>query len=105
MPSEPTPAPGRVEDPKEEEQTSLTVDVNVPRIYANGLGFGTTNADVVLVLQTNNVPVAIVNLSYTLAKTLTQKMGEMISDLEERTGHDIMTTDFIDQAKKAADAK
>jgi hypothetical protein len=86
-------------------QVSLkaAIDSNdVPKIYANAFGIALTNADVVIVLQrfaTN--PVAVVNLSYTLAKTLSQRLGQAVAEFEKLIEQDILTTDRIDGAMKS----
>lgn len=73
-------------------------DPQVQRIYANGfinaLGIG----DVMILLQNSKKPIAVLNLSYTVAKTLAIKLGALISQLEDSTGNTIMTTDDIDRS-------
>jgi len=73
-------------------------DPQVQRIYANGfinaLGIG----DVMILLQNSKKPIAVLNLSYTVAKTLAVKLGALISQLEDSTGNTIMTTDDIDRS-------
>lgn len=71
---------------------------DIPHLYANGFMSGLGNADIVVLLQRNNVPVAVLNMSYTLAKSLSVKIGELIQGFESKTKHDIMTTTLIDQA-------
>jgi hypothetical protein len=77
-------------------------DSTLPRIYANGFATGLGSADVVLVLQLQGRPVAIVNLSYTLTKTLAEKLGELVTKFEQAIGQDLVTTDKVDKAMKAA---
>lgn len=69
---------------------------NVPVIYANGFTIFRGNSDTGIVFQLQNRPNMVVHLSYTLAKTLAEKMGSMITELEESTGRSIMTTSFIE---------
>lgn len=66
------------------------------RIYANGFTLGMTNADVFVVLQQFGRPIAVVNVSYTLAKTLSQKLRDLVDDWEKKTGQTLQTTDSID---------
>ena len=75
-------------------------DPNVPKIYTNGFGLGLTNADIIIVFQRfGPAPVAVVNLSYTLAKTLAQRLGSLVSEFENKIGgQEILTTDRIDVA-------
>jgi hypothetical protein len=70
------------------------------RIYSNGFINAIGNGDVIISLMLNNRPVANVNLSYTVAKTLAIRLGGLISTLEEKTGNTIMTTEDIDKALK-----
>ena len=73
-------------------------DPSVPQVYANGFSMGMTNADAFIVLQSFGRPVAVVNLSYTLAKTLSGKLDKMVRDWEEKTGQELQTTDSIEKA-------
>ena len=59
---------------------------------------GMTNADVYVVLQIFGRPISIVNLSYTLAKTLSEQLNQMVSDWELKTGQKLATTQRIEQA-------
>ncbi|MBM3301841.1 MAG: hypothetical protein FJY85_18055 [Deltaproteobacteria bacterium] len=68
---------------------------DLPRIYFNGFASGLGNADVFIVLHHQQRPVAILNASYTVAKTLAVKLGAAIASLEEISGNVIMTTDDI----------
>ena len=94
------------------KQSNITVELlqkavesDVPRIYANGFGIGVGNADVVVVLQLNGVPVSVLNLSYTLAKTLAQKLGTVISEFEQNAAQNLLTTDRIDELMRDAARK
>jgi hypothetical protein len=69
----------------------------VPKMYANGFQIVMSNSDVSILLIQNNVPVAVVNVSYTIAKTLSEKVGELIGKLEARSKQPIMTTDDINK--------
>ena len=68
----------------------------VAKLYANGFIASFGNADMSLVFQRNGKPEAILNLSYTLAKTLSEKLLKMVKSLEDMTENEIMTTEFID---------
>ena len=68
-------------------------DPNVPKVYANGFINGVSQGDVVVLLHRNGEYVTMLNLSFTVAKTLAVKLGESIASLEARTGSTIMTTD------------
>jgi hypothetical protein len=77
-----------------------TSDSSIPKIYANGFAVGLTNADVAIVLQLSGQPVAILNISFTLAKTLAQKVGGVVSALEEAINQNLVTTDEMSKALK-----
>lgn len=72
------------------------INSDVPKIYFNGFGNALGSGDVVIVLQCNNKPVAVLNASYTVTKTLAIKLAELISNLERETGNTIMTTFDVD---------
>jgi hypothetical protein len=76
----------------------------VPKIYTNGFGVGLSNADIIIVFQRFGPnPVAVVNLSYTLAKTLAQRLGTLVAEFENAIGgQEILTTDRIDKAVEHA---
>src|SRR4051794_11382152 len=94
MDPEPKPEP----QPEPSHEALPQVGPSVPRIYANGFGLGLTNADANLVLQQNGQPIALVFLSYTLAKTLSLRLGRLVAEWETRTGQQLMTTDKLDAA-------
>ena len=71
---------------------------DIPRLYFNGFSSTLGTGDVVIVLSRNGEPVAILNASYTLAKTLAEKLGGLIAVLESQTGADIMTTDVVGES-------
>lgn len=76
----------------------LAATGDVPFVYANGLITFRTNADAGIVFQYAGNSVGVVGLSYTLTKTLVEKLGRLIQELEEKTDRVIMTTTFIDAA-------
>jgi hypothetical protein len=77
-------------------------DPEIPKLYANSFGVALTNADIIIVFQRFGPrPVAVVNLSYTLAKTLAQRLGALVSHFEtEIAKQNILTTERIDEAVK-----
>jgi len=70
----------------------------IANIYANSFTVGFTNADTQLVLLLSGRPVAIVNFSYTLAKTISEKLAKLVDDWEKKTGQPLQTTESIDKA-------
>lgn len=83
--------------PPPEERLARAIAANAPQIYFNGFASGLGNGDVNCVLERNGQPVAVLNMSFTLAKTLAVSLGSIISQVEERAGRDIMTTHDIDK--------
>lgn len=53
--------------------------------------------DVMIVLQRNGKPIAVLNASFTVAKSLAIKLGEAINFLEEKTKQRMLTTDQVAQ--------
>ncbi len=71
---------------------------DLQNIYANGFITAIGNGDVVILLKNNDKPIASLNLSYTVAKSLCQILGTAISSLEQKTGNVIMTTHDVTKA-------
>lgn len=94
---------GEPQDQKPMNQNAEFIDNavrsnDVPHIYFNGFVNSISTGDVLLVLKSNERPVAVLNASYTLAKTLVEKLGELVTALETRTDNTIMTTDDVARA-------
>lgn len=70
-------------------------DQSVECIYFNGFALNLGTGDLTLVLERNDRPVAVLNASYTVAKTLAGKLNGLISVLESRTGNNIMSVDDV----------
>ena len=68
-------------------------DPDVPKIYFNGFLSAMGAGDVAVTLKRGETPVAVLNMSYTVAKTLAEKLRELIGNLETITDHNVMTTD------------
>ncbi len=85
----------KVEDKIEDRINKALGASEVPKLYVNGFIIFLGQADVGLILQTNAQETAVVNMSFTLAKTLVEKLGDTMRDFEEKTGTIIMTTDTV----------
>jgi len=68
---------------------------NVDTLYFNGFATGLGFGDITIVLQRNQKSVLVLNASYTIAKTLAIKLGELVSFLEEKTNQKMLTTDQV----------
>ena len=75
-------------------------DEAVPMIYFNGFSCGTGPGDVTVILIRNEKPVALLNTSFTLAKTLATKLGGVMEGFEDVTSNKIMTTDDVAKAMR-----
>jgi|SRR5665213_836326 len=71
-----------------------------PGLYMNSFRMGASTADIFIVLQHNGADVAVLNISYTLAKTLGEALGKLIEQLENKSGQKIMTAHTIADAMK-----
>ena len=74
---------------------------DLPHLYTNGFQVSVTNADISLILKLDQRPTHVINLSYTLAKTLSVKMAGVVSQFEEAVGRDMLTTEQVDEAFRA----
>jgi hypothetical protein len=88
-------------DESKRSESSIEEIVSNPeltKIYANGFSTAIGNGDCTVVLMQNGHPVGLLNLSYTVAKTLSISLGDAISKVEELTGNSIMTTWDIEES-------
>jgi hypothetical protein len=80
-----------------QERLVKAAQSDAPKIYANGFALGMSYSDITVVLEANSQTAGVLNLSFTCAKTLAQKLAGIISQLEEKSGRQIMTTDDIEK--------
>jgi hypothetical protein len=78
---------------------------DIPKLYANGFMTGYSNSDLIVILQQNGMPIASLNLSFTTAKSLALKLGNLIKDIEMMSGQAIMTTDDVEKYRKKEEKK
>lgn len=69
---------------------------DTPSIYFNGFVTSTTSGDGLLVLERNSKPVATLNASFTVIKTLAAALTQLIDNIEANSGRPIMTTHEMD---------
>ena len=79
--------------------------VDIPKIYFNGFVNQISQGDIIIALECNSKPVATLNASYTVAKTLVQHLNRLIQVIESASGNNIMTTEDIDKSLKALSVK
>lgn len=56
----------------------------LPRFYINSFVNVLTDADVMVLLQTNQQPVGVVNMNYTVAKSLMNALSLAVESYEEK---------------------
>ncbi len=86
--------------PKEEDKVIKAIenaleDDNIPKIYANSFACALGVGDISIVLQNGIKSEALLNLSYSSAKTLSILIQELIGFLESKSKNEIMTTSQI----------
>lgn len=74
------------------DRIDRALESDVPRIYFNGFVNGFSSGDILCVLERNGQPVGIMNMSYTVAKTLSASLAQLVGSLEETSNQPIMTT-------------
>jgi len=87
-----------IDHPENELQNEIEAALandDVPTLYFNGFINSLGTGDVLIILKRANRPVAKLHASYTLAKTLAEKLGQLIATLEAKSGNTIMTTDDV----------
>lgn len=72
----------------------------LPHLYFNGFTNAMGSGDITIILQQSGHVVGVLNTSFTVAKTLAQKLQELIANLEEASGNRIMTIEEIGQHMK-----
>ncbi|MCZ7595344.1 MAG: hypothetical protein M5U16_10870 [Hyphomicrobium sp.] len=87
------------------DRVTKALESDVPQIYANGFINALSNGDILTVLERNNKPVAVLNLSFTVAKTLGISLSQTVAQFEEATGRNMLTTHEVDAALAQKDAK
>lgn len=89
--------------------TEINADSEPPMelqgVYFNGFQLALTNGDVSGIMLLNGQPQVVLNMSYTVAKSLSVGLTELITKLEELTGRDIMTTKEVESGMAGLMAK
>ncbi|MFH1114471.1 MAG: hypothetical protein V1792_11165 [Pseudomonadota bacterium] len=75
----------------------LLKDPNVAKLYINGLTVGLSLSDVFMVVNSGPMPVAVVQMSFTTAKTMMQTLSQLINDFEKQTEQPLLTMHEINQ--------
>jgi len=94
--SDPQVAGGDTKPLNADERLAAAMSPMVPQIYANGFLTGMSSGDVYIALERNGQPVALLNLSYTVAKTLSLSLGRTIATLEDQANRQMLTTHDVE---------
>jgi hypothetical protein len=86
--------------PPEIDLQKIINSEEVHKTYVNGFATFRGNSDMGVVFICNGKTNLLVNMSFTLAKTLSEKLARMVDEFEEITGIEIITTDIIDEKNK-----
>jgi hypothetical protein len=70
---------------------------SVPVVYFNGFASLMSAGDVTVVLERNNRPAGVLNMSFTVAKSLSVSLGGLVSALEAAAERDMLTTFDIEK--------
>lgn len=85
--------------PQELQQMVETAFAEAPFLYANGFVNGLGLTDAYVVLQANARPVAVVNMSLSIVKTLGQNLLAMIASYEQQTNQIVPTVEDLQQSQ------
>lgn len=77
------------------QQLVDTAFAEAPFLYANGFVNGLGLTDAYIVLQANARPVAVINLTMSVAKTLGQNLLAMIASYEQQTNQTVPTIEEL----------
>jgi hypothetical protein len=89
------------EIPAESVQAFLQAGFELPadrKFYFNGILTATSPVDVIFVLLQNNQPVALLNTTREVAKTLAGNIQAQMDQFETQTDQHILTTDELNAA-------
>jgi len=81
------------------------LEADIPTLYMNGFVNSISAGDITTLLERNGKPVAIINMSFTVAKTLSIALGQIIAQIEERSGRNMLTTHELAKLLEGSDKK
>ena len=85
-------------DQEQQDRIARAIDAGVPQIYFNGFVNTISIGDVLTILERNGKPVVVLNMSYTIAKTLAVALGQIISQFESGVERNMLTTHDVEKA-------
>lgn len=70
----------------------------VPKLYANTFTNVVSPTDVSLLFGLHGTPAAVVSLSYPVAKALSEKLAQAITEFEEKTGSKVTDAEALEKS-------
>src|SRR4051794_4445150 len=86
----------RSPSPSVQITTQSDQSVVIQSAYFNGFVLGLSNSDMNALLLLDGQPFLKINMSYTTAKTLLDRLSDLVQKLERVTTHNIMLTNEVD---------
>jgi hypothetical protein len=86
---------------KSKIQQRLQKAINLPdekKIYFTGFTVSISNVDVMISLERAGEPIAMLHTPHPVAKTLVEKLGNVISSFEEDSGYTFPSIQDMDEA-------
>ena len=80
-------------------------DPEIPKLYANAFECALGTGDVALVLKNADKTVGVVNMSYTVAKTLSINLHEFVKFLEAKSRTAVLTSGEVEKALRPKKVK
>jgi hypothetical protein len=77
------------------DMISLMKDPAVIKLYVNGMTCGSSLSDVFMVVNSGPVPTAVIQMSFTMAKTMMLNLHQVITEFEAKTGQSLLTMNDI----------
>ncbi len=93
--------PDNSTEPKFDARIEAAFNSDVPQLYCNAFSCGISTGDIVVAFERNGKPVGVLNMSYTVAKTLGASLCELLEQFEAATDRTMLTTRQVDEAMKA----
>ncbi|MFH0824026.1 MAG: hypothetical protein V2B18_14850 [Pseudomonadota bacterium] len=84
-----------VVEPQETETMRVMQDPNVVKLYVNGLTVGISLSDVFMIVKSGPTPSAVIQMSFTTAKTMMLHLTDLITRFEKDTGQTLLTMEDV----------
>lgn len=96
---------GETEASAVEQRHQAALEADVPEIYFNGFINGLNSADITVALERNGKPAAVLNMSFTIAKTFAIALLTTVGQVEDLAKREMLTTHELEALLTAANNK